>query len=82
MHFAENEEPSPPSFRQRHVVSAASVAFFGYDAAMILLETLPGWPEVEPLSALFYWLLFVIGPLAFGALITVLVFAKDWSKSE
>lgn len=68
--------------RRRHVASAASAAFFGYDAAMILLEALPGWPEAEPLSALFYWMLLVIGPLAFGALITLLVFAKDWGKSE
>ncbi|MDU7361166.1 MAG: hypothetical protein E7L00_08170 [Propionibacteriaceae bacterium] len=49
---------------------------------MILLETLPGWPEAEPLSGLFYWLLLVIGPVALGALIMVLVFAKDWGKSK
>lgn len=82
MCFAENGVVAQFDVLRWHVASAASVAFFGYDAAMILLETLPGWPEAEPLSALFYWLLFVIGPLVFGALITVLVFAKDWSKSE
>lgn len=49
---------------------------------MILLETLPGWPEAEPLSGLYYWLLLVIGPLAVSAIITAMVLAKGWMEKK
>ncbi len=49
---------------------------------MILLETLPGWPAAEPMSGLAFWLLLVLGPLALGAIITVVVLAKDWARKK
>ncbi len=45
---------------------------------MILLETLPGWPEAEPLSGLYYWFLLFIGPVALSAVIAAIVLAKGW----
>lgn len=49
---------------------------------MILLETLPGWPEAPAISELNLLLLTVVGPLAAGALITALVFARTWARRE
>lgn len=49
----------------------------GYSSPMNLLplEALPGWPAPTHFSDLFMWMLMVIGPLAVGAVITLLVFA-------
>lgn len=42
---------------------------------MLTLETLPGWPEATELSTSFMLLLMIVGPLALGALVTLLCFA-------
>lgn len=42
---------------------------------LLPLEALPGWPAPAHVSDLHLWLLMVIGPLAFGAIVTLLVFA-------
>lgn len=47
---------------------------------MLLLETLPGWPEAPEYSSLFMWVLMVIGPIAALALIALLVFSPRWAK--
>ncbi|WP_158676416.1 hypothetical protein [Tessaracoccus sp. OH4464_COT-324] len=49
---------------------------------MIFLETLPGWPEAEPTSALFLWMLMVIGPILACAAITAIVLASGWAKKK
>lgn len=57
---------------------------FGYSAAMTLLplEVLPGWPEPAPTSDLHLLLLMVLGPLAFGLIVTALAFAPRWVRKD
>lgn len=49
---------------------------------MILLETLPGWPEAEPLSGLFYTMLMFVGPILACVVIGALVLAGSWAKKK
>ena len=43
-----------------------------------LLEVFPGWPAAGQGSAMDYALLLFIGPLALGAVVTVLFNASRW----
>lgn len=51
--------------------------------AMIFLplETLPGWPEAPEVSAAFYWLLLIIGPLALGVVVALLTWTPKLSRA-
>lgn len=49
---------------------------------MLFLETLPGWPEAEPLSGLFYTMLLFGGPVLVGLVVAAFVYAKDWAKKD
>lgn len=42
---------------------------------LLPLEVPPGWPQPEPLSDFVLLMLTVVGPLAFAAVVTLLVFA-------
>ena len=47
---------------------------------MLILETLPGWPEAPEYSSLFMWVLMVLGPLAAIVVIALLVMAPGWAR--
>lgn len=47
---------------------------------LLPLEVLPGWPEPAPISDLHMWLLMLIGPLAFGAVVTLIAFAPRLAR--
>ncbi len=49
---------------------------------LLPLEALPGWPEPTHYSDLYMWLLMVIGPLAFGAIVTLLAFAPQLARGS
>lgn len=49
---------------------------------MNLLETFPGWPEADVLSNLEMILLMVIGPVAVGAIIMLLVMAPRAARER
>lgn len=49
---------------------------------LLPLEVLPGWPQPEPVSDLTLLLLTVIGPLAFGAIITLLAFGPKLARRQ
>lgn len=48
---------------------------------LLPLEVLPGWPEPASVSDLHMWLLMVIGPLAFAAVVTLITFAPRLARS-
>ncbi|AQP44899.1 hypothetical protein [Tessaracoccus flavus] len=45
-----------------------------------LLEVLPGWPEAQTLSDVEMILLMVVGPLAFGAVVSLMVFGPKMAR--
>ena len=47
---------------------------------LLPLEVLPGWPQPEPASDLTLLMLTVIGPFAFGAVVTLLVFGPKLAR--
>ncbi len=47
---------------------------------LTLLEVLPGWPEAEPASPLYLFLLMIGAPLFTGLIITVLAFAPEKAR--
>ncbi|SHI55566.1 hypothetical protein SAMN02745244_00603 [Tessaracoccus bendigoensis DSM 12906] len=47
---------------------------------LLPLEVLPGWPEPAPMSDLHMWLLLIIGPLAFGLVVTLIAFAPKLAR--
>lgn len=47
---------------------------------LLPLEALPGWPTPTEFSGLFMWALMILGPLAFTAVITLLVFAPQQAR--
>ena len=47
---------------------------------MLLLETLPGWPEAPDFSTLSLLMLTVIGPVIACVVIGALVFAPQWVR--
>lgn len=47
---------------------------------LLPLEVLPGWPEPAPISDLHMWLLMVIGPIAFGLVVTLIAFAPQLAR--
>jgi len=47
---------------------------------MLILETLPGWPEAPEFSSLFMWVLMVLGPAAVLLVIALLVMAPGWAR--
>lgn len=49
---------------------------------LLPLEVLPGWPQPEPTSDLTLLMLMVIGPLAVGALITLLAFGPKLARRQ
>jgi len=49
---------------------------------LLPLEVLPGWPQPEPFSDLHMWLLMLIGPLALGALVTLIAFAPKLARGD
>lgn len=49
---------------------------------LLPLEVLPGWPEPAPFTDLHMWLLTIIGPIAFGLLVTLLVFAPKLARGS
>ncbi|MFT3889443.1 MAG: hypothetical protein QM713_14950 [Arachnia sp.] len=57
--------------------------------SMLPLEVLPGWPEPEPVSNLTVLLLTIVGPIGFGLIVALIVFAprltgkaKDGASTE
>ena len=49
---------------------------------LLPLEVLPGWPEPAPISDLYLWILMVVGPLALGAVITLLAFGPQLARRQ
>ncbi len=49
---------------------------------LLPLEVLPGWPQPEPVSDLTLILLTIVGPLAFGAVITLLAFGPRLARRQ
>lgn len=49
---------------------------------LLPLEVLPGWPQPEPVSDLALVMLTIVGPLALGAVITLLAFAPRFARRQ
>lgn len=49
---------------------------------LLPLEVLPGWPEPAPMSDLYMWILMIVGPIAFGVLVTLLVFGPKLARKQ
>lgn len=49
---------------------------------LLPLEVLPGWPQPEPVSDVFLLFLMVIGPLAFGLVVTLLYFGPKLARER
>lgn len=47
---------------------------------LTLLEVLPGWPEAEPASPLYLFLLMIGAPVLTGLIITLLAFAPKMAR--
>lgn len=47
---------------------------------MLLLETLPGWPEAPEVSSLFMLMLTIVGPVIACVVIGAMVFAPQWVR--
>lgn len=49
---------------------------------LLPLEVLPGWPQPEPVSDTFLLFLMVVGPLAFGLIVTLLYFGPKLARER
>lgn len=49
---------------------------------LLPLEVLPGWPQPEPVSDAFLLFLMVLGPLAFGVIVTLLYFGPKLARER
>lgn len=49
---------------------------------LLPLEVLPGWPQPEPVSDAFFFMLFVLLPLAFGLVVTAIYFGPKLARER